>query len=696
MRNGRSGWRHSRAIVAANETSAAEPRRGLAHDGSRALTFRPDIEGLRAVAILLVVAAHAGVPWLAGGFIGVDVFFVLSGFLITGTLVQEATDTGRIRLLPFYVRRLRRLLPALLLMLLVVGLASTWLLSPLEQPEQLFTARMAALWLSNIHFALGNLDYFAAGSETNLYLHTWSLGVEEQFYLLWPAVLLWLLARDGERGVARLKMGMAAVLIASLLGCIALTSAAPLLAFYMMPLRAWQFAAGALVWLLFARTPPASPRLTRAAPALGLLGLGLILSCGLLLDDQRPYPGAWAILPTLGAALVVLAGCLPGGQRGAGTLLTLPPLQWLGRISYSWYLWHWPVLLLGVAYNSNHAPEYRILLVALSLALAAASHALVEAPLRRWQQWLAFPRTAVLASLAGMAAICLLGNHWAQQAQFVLHSPKLQRYASASADAPAIYRMGCDDWYRSADVRACRFGDANAAHTAVLIGDSHVGQWFPAVRKVLDKPGWQLLVLTKSSCPMVDVPFFYARIGRDYTECSQWRAEALRQIRRLAPDLVLLGGATPDFTEEQWTEGTASVLAQLSPSAGRVFLLQDTPGLPFDGPACLMSKATRPGWLGQGTTCSAPATYAHATNVRRWLTTAIARFDNVQLLDMNPHVCPDDLCRAELDGRVVFRDNQHLTGSFAESLAKALGEKLGESGKEHGISVQASMHRGTP
>ena len=210
------------------------------------------------------------------------------------------------------------------------------------------------------------------------------------------------------------------------------------------------------------------------------------------------------------------------------------PLQWLGRISYSWYLWHWPVLLLGVAYNSNHAPEYRALLVALSLALAAASHALVEAPLRRWQQWLAFPRTAVLASLAGMAAICLLGNHWTQQAQFVLHSPKLQRYASASADAPAIYRMGCDDWYRSADVRACRFGDANAEHTAVLIGDSHVGQWFPAVRKVLDKPGWQLLVLTKSSCPMVDVPFFYARIGRDYTECSQWRAEALRQIRRLA------------------------------------------------------------------------------------------------------------------------------------------------------------------
>lgn len=204
----------------------------------RASHFRPDIEGLRAVAILLVAAAHAAVPWLASGFIGVVVFFVLSGFLITGKLVQEATATGRIRLLPFYVRRLCRLLPALLLMLVAVGAASRWLLSPAALGEQFLTAQMAALWLSNFHFAIGNLDYFAPGSERNLYLHTWSLGVEEQFYLLWPALVLWLLARDGERGLTRLKMGMDMVLVASLLGCIALTRDAPLLAFYMMPLRA--------------------------------------------------------------------------------------------------------------------------------------------------------------------------------------------------------------------------------------------------------------------------------------------------------------------------------------------------------------------------------------------------------------------------------------------------------------------------
>lgn len=644
------------------------------------LRFRPDIEGLRAIAVLLVVAEHAGVPWLAGGFIGVDVFFVLSGFLITGKLVHEATTTGRIRLLPFYVRRLRRLLPALLLMLVVVGLASTWLLSPVELGPQLVAARMAALWLSNFHFALGNLDYFSAGSENNLYLHTWSLGVEEQFYLVWPALVLWLLARDGERGVARLKIGMWVVLLASLVACIRLTQTEPMMAFYMMPLRAWQFAAGALVWLVFARSGEATPVITRAAPMLGLLGLVLILAGGLWLDAQRAYPSVWAIMPTLGAGSLVLAGSLPTGQRGAYRLLSLPPLQWLGRISYSWYLWHWPVLLLGNALTGSQTPAYRALLVAISLALATLSHALVEAPLRRWKQWLAFPRTAVLASLAGMAAIGLLGNLWSHQAGHALQSPQLQRYIAASGDAPIIYKMGCDDWYHGANVRICAFGDENAAHTAVLIGDSHVGQWFPAVHKALGKQDWRLLVITKSSCPMVDEPFFYARIGREYTECSQWRNAAIERIRQIKPEFVITGGsANIDFTQQQWTEGTARVLAQFSHVSGHIFLLTDTPNLPFDGPDCLMRHAQRPVWLRQLGGCSSPATSKHAANTLRWLKAAAARFPNVHLLDLNNHICPDGLCRAELEGKIVFRDSQHLSMSFADSLANRMHDAINDS-----------------
>lgn len=640
------------------------------------MTFRPDIEGLRAVAILLVVTTHAGVPWLPGGFIGVDVFFVLSGFLITSKLANEAAAIGKVDLLQFYVRRLRRLLPALLLMLVVVGLASTWLLSPVELGPQLVAARMAALWLSNFHFALGNLDYFSAGSESNLYLHTWSLGVEEQFYLVWPALVLWLLARDGERGVARLKIGMWVVLLASLLACIRLTQTEPMLAFYMMPLRAWQFAVGALVWLMFIRGRQATHVITRIVPVLGPLGLMLIVGCGLWLDAQRPYPGAWAILPALGAGIVVLAGCLHKGQGVAYRLLSLPPLQWLGRISYSWYLWHWPVLLLGNALTGSQTPAYRALLVAISLALAALSHALVEAPLRRWKQWLAFPSTAVLASLAGMAAIGLLGNLWSHQARHALQSPQLQRYIAASGDAPIIYKMGCDNWYHGANVRICAFGDGNAAHTAVLIGDSHVGQWFPAVHKALGKQDWRLLVITKSSCPMVDEPFFYARIGREYTECSQWRNAAIERIHDIRPDLVILGSANAGFTQQQWTEGTARILARLSPVSRRIFLLADTPALPFNGPDCLIRLASRPEWLQQFGSCSAPATSMQTTDIKRWLQSAATRFPNTHLLDLNARVCPDGTCQARLGERVVFRDNQHLSGTFAESLADSFSYAL--------------------
>src|ERR1700728_1796466 len=184
------------------------------------LGYRSDIEGVRAVAILLVVAVHAGVPWLGGGFVGVDVFFVLSGFLITGLLVQEITDTGRLRFAEFYVRRLRRLLPALIVMLLIVRTLAALLLAPGEQGGQASAAAMAALWLSNVHFAFARLDYFAPGTETNLFLHTWSLGVEEQFYLILPALLVWLLGRDGHRGMARLKVGMFVVLGVSLAACV--------------------------------------------------------------------------------------------------------------------------------------------------------------------------------------------------------------------------------------------------------------------------------------------------------------------------------------------------------------------------------------------------------------------------------------------------------------------------------------------
>jgi len=259
--------------------------------GHYRLGYRGDIEGLRAVAILLVVAAHAKFKWLSGGFVGVDVFYVLSGYLITGLLVQEIQTTEGLRFANFYARRLRRLLPALLLMLAVVCIVGRLLLAAGDQPEQASAAGSAALWLSNFHFAFSRMDYFAPGTETNLFLHTWSLGVEEQFYLLWPLLLVLAMgAWDGAKAppsTRRLRWVMIAAFVFSFILSFYWTSAAPQLAFYMMPSRAWQFALGALVFLQFG-APDYSPDAVKLMPAWllhlgGWLGLGLIFSAALFI-----------------------------------------------------------------------------------------------------------------------------------------------------------------------------------------------------------------------------------------------------------------------------------------------------------------------------------------------------------------------------------------------------------------------------
>lgn len=660
------------------------------------LGYRADLEGLRAVAILLVVAVHAGVPWLRGGFVGVDVFFVLSGFLITGLLVQEVSNTGRLRFAEFYVRRLRRLLPGLLLMLLVVGMLAALLLAPSEQQGQSSAAAMAALWLSNIHFAFARLDYFAPGTETNLFLHTWSLGVEEQFYLVWPALLVSLLGRDGTRNLTRLKIRMWVVMVASLAICILLTYTAPQLAFYMMPMRAWQFAAGALVWLcckmpnasagaLWWERHPAAPRVA------GWLGLALIAVAGGGSADI-PYPGAYGLLPTVGAACIIAAGCVAAVPTGVSRLLSWRPLQWLGGISYSWYLWHWPILLLGRALTGSDALIYRMCCALLSLLLAWISCRLVEVPIRNWREWLLRPRVAIFGALALMLLANSLCVRWYNRTSMTMLEPLVQDYAAAHYDAPAIYDMGCDDWYHSDRVRICAFGSTDATHTAVLMGDSHAAQWFPAATKVFDRPGWRLLVVTKSSCPMVDEPIFSPNIGREYTVCATWREHALNQVAALKPDVLLLGSAEYGFTRTQWIDGTARVLDALSPTVGHIYILRDTPRLSFDGPNCLTQQANRPVRLGLRRTCSVAAANSDAERVYRWLGYAAARFTNVSMLDMNQQVCPGGMCSAQQQGKVVFRDSQHLTGSFAATLWPVLAQKLGLGvvGKDDTSGVSSS------
>lgn len=655
--------------------------------GHTRLAFRGDLEGLRAIAILLVIAAHAHVPGLAGGFVGVDVFFVLSGYLITGLLLKERQATGKVELLAFYARRARRLMPALLLMVAIVCVLGELLLAPADRPAQGLAAITASLWISNLHFAFAELDYFGSGAESNLFLHTWSLGVEEQFYLVWPALLG--LAALGQkapfgperRTLNRLLLGVAAL---SLIACVVLTRDAPNLAFYLMPTRAWQFALGALVFLHFGDGQRTLPSWVAGS------GLVLLFASALVLGGDQQYPGLWAIAPSVAAAAVIAADS-SGTSPGVSRLLGTGVLQAVGRRSYSWYLWHWPVLLLGATVLDMANGWNRLFLVVISALLAAASYRLVEMPIRHNQRLIQRPGVAVLASVGAMLLAGSLMLRWHNSAADWLDRNEA---ASARITVPAIYKMGCDDWFHSADVKICEFGSDEATHTVVAVGDSIGLQWFPALAEIFDNPQWRLLVITKSACPMVDAPIYYERIGRQYTECEQWRDKAIAMIGSIKPDMVIMGSTfTYDYTEQQWRDGTRAVLAPLTAAAREVYVLRSTPVLPFNGPACLSERSRLHQWLAGKDQCTAPAGNVRSEQVFSWLSQAVAASPNAQVIDMTNAVCPDGTCRARSNGMLTFRDEQHLNAEFAGTLSPQLGAALGLG--EPGASASSASSSGT-
>ncbi len=364
--------------------------------------FRPDIEGLRAVAVLAVVLFHAGVPGVGGGYVGVDVFFVISGFLITGLLWREANTTGSVRLRRFYGARARRLLPASATVGVITAIGSAVLLPPLQARTVIGDGITSALYVGNYRFILQGVDYFASHIPSP-FQHYWSLGVEEQFYLVWPALIIgtaWLIRRVRRRSRAEATSSqrpylVVLALVAALSFALSLvvTYWAPFVAFFSLPTRAWQLAVGGLVALTagqWRRLPP------RAAAIAGWAGLALILLACTRLIATTLYPGIAPLLPTLGAALVIGAGCAAPSQ-GCGRVLAVSPMRAIGRMSYSWYLWHWPVLVLAPPLLGHPLGLAGRLAAALvSGGLAVLTLRVIENPLR----FAAPLRRSALGSLA--------------------------------------------------------------------------------------------------------------------------------------------------------------------------------------------------------------------------------------------------------------------------------------------------------
>lgn len=423
--------------------------------------YRPDIEGLRGVAVSLVVAFHALAKQIPGGFIGVDVFFVISGYLITGLLVREIEKTGALSLAGFYARRARRLLPASAFVFLATLLLCRVFLSPVQQYHLGASGSHTALYISNFWFMGRSADYFAPATANNPFLHTWSLAVEEQFYLVWPAIIL--LGLRGRHSRRTLFAVMILITAGSLGACLWFTRILAPWAFFSPLTRAWEFAAGGIAFLLAAQ----EARVSRGVRALGSwLGLAAILGAAVLLHGQAGWPGWLAVIPVAGTA-AILNGRVPG--FGAASILELRISQWVGRHSYSWYLWHWPLLAVTAVMQpplfSRHLYVV-VFCVGGSLALAAATHAVVENPIR-FSRYLA-PRRRL--SLAGVGLVTLLTAGtallWQHSASREVSALGLGKAVDASQGLEGCPAVG----FSETRVIECDSGSPASKFTLVLLG----------------------------------------------------------------------------------------------------------------------------------------------------------------------------------------------------------------------------------
>jgi len=552
----------------------------------------PEIEGLRGIAVATVLLYHAGFGF-SGGYVGVDVFFVLSGFLITRLLVRERTTTGRISLAAFYARRARRLLPAATLVLLVVVLAAHVLLNPLRAHDTAVDARWAALFAANVHFARVGTDYLASSAAPSLLQHWWSLAIEEQFYLVWPGLFAaaWALWR---RVSAAVLVVCSAVLVASFAIGLWLTDSNPVWAYFAPWSRAWELAAGglcALVWVWRERLP--------GAAVVGWLGLVVVGAAALMYDGSTPFPGVAALAPVLGTLAVILS---IGAAGSPGRLLSVAPVQWVGGRSYGIYLWHWPLLVLLAERYERTSAVWRAGALGLSVVLAALTYVVVENPVRHHPSLLrsASRSLAVGSLLIGLVVVpawwsetvngdVQLGTGYvaptiaptlpmsplpaaldplvpgasttstAPPDPLVLLQQKiateLQPLIAASAqqdlvpdnitppisqqakDSPRVWGDGCLVGFFDDTSPACEYGDLTSDVTVALFGDSHVDQWFPAAEAAAIRNHWKLLVISKSKCPIVDIDVVYEGT-RPYPQCTEWRPTAMERV--LAPDVQVV------------------------------------------------------------------------------------------------------------------------------------------------------------
>ncbi|HWE52161.1 MAG TPA: acyltransferase family protein [Bryobacteraceae bacterium] len=654
----------SEAIASPMLSTKGAERPALSSPPSRSpkgTAFRPDIEGLRGIAIIFVVGYHVGLSVFRGGYIGVDIFFVLSGYLITGLLVNEMSGTGRIDFLKFYARRARRLLPASAVMLITTIAVVQIILPPYEQHRIADSAVATAGYFSNLYFLRQGSDYFAIPFGSNPLLHTWSLAVEEQFYLVWPVLIA--LALSWKRSRTVLAFFIAGISCLSLAGCLWLSEVRQPWAFFGSPARAWEFGAGALACLL----PAAKIQANRGmASVAGWAGLAAILISGAWFTARTPYPGFAVLLPVSGAAVVLVSGMLPG--VGVSRILEHPVLQGTGRLSYSWYLWHWPALSIAQLLMGTVPISVRLLCAAGSLGLAWTTWRLIENPIRFNPSLLRRPALSLVLALAVTA--CGLGfSSW-----WKVHTSGTP-FEKAESDIPAVYAQGCVTRGRVVRPLDCAFGDTASFTTVVLFGDSKAAQWFPPLEVLAKQKHWRLVPLLKSGCPAASLPIVeHAGEARD-PACVNWREAAIERILLMRPAAVIVSSYSATVKEgisySEWRDATKATLARFDAAGLNTLLIRDNPSAGMVVPVCLAWKQ----WRGSGN-CNFDRAKALDESLFRAETEAAASLTHIQVADPASQICGEVTCETVQNGIIVYRDGHHLTARFAATLVPFLDSRI--------------------
>ena len=691
------------------------PAPGAARPGPQrweGIGFRPDIQGLRAVAVMLVLLSHAGFAFAPGGYVGVDVFFVISGFLITSLLVKELFDTGGISLAGFFSRRARRILPAATVVT-VATVLGVWLWYPITRFEEVMRdAFTVVTYVVNYRFVIESNEYLNADQMPSPFQQYWSLAVEEQFYLLWPLMLLILLVMVNRIPRQALHAAIAltvAVLVLSLIASVLVTESNRSTAYYATHTRAWELAGGALLAL----TLPAWRRTPRfIAHLLGVAGLAAVVASAVAYDGQTAFPGYTALLPVAGTMLLIVAGTARGKNLVSSVLAT-GPFQFVGKISYSLYLWHWPVLILSpLALDVEPSLLFNVILLLCTFALAQLSYQYIETPIRNARflkanhSWgLA---TGVACSLLAIGMIITLSSAGTgsggspvdldtveerddlTQLQMELREaigaesvpeglvPSLEAVGN---DSPVVYEDGCHLEFDSVSwPENCTYGDVDSDVTVVLMGDSHAAQWFPALNAVAEDKGWKLLPRTKSSCTPVDTPIDNTIWGREYHECEQARGNIFDEIDSIQPDLVIFAGyETTEMTgrngeaaTDRWIEGWESTIERVGASAAGMVVIADT----------LEASESIPDCVDAHRDTLQDCNMSIAENVReperRERTMERQQELGVDVIDPLEWFCYEGICPVVVDGVLVYRDSNHVTTPYSRALSPLLASRLPE------------------